>query len=199
MARSRVPELGEGVELYVELRYITPVIWRRLLVPANLDFAALHDVLQVSMGWENAHLHSYDVEGITVREFLEDDTEFFIDEVGTCLGAVARKGRKFTYTYDFGDGWIHDLRVERIVDGEGAEGFRRIECLAGARACPPEDCGGPPGYEELQSVLANAQHPEYRERKEWVGRSFDPETFDLVKVNKKLATLAKRLKLARRR
>jgi Plasmid pRiA4b ORF-3-like protein len=198
MSRSRVPELGEGVELYVELRYIKPAIWRRLLVPADIDFAELHDVLQVSMGWENAHLHRYDVDGITVRESLEDDAEFFIDEVGTCLGAVARQGRKFTYTYDFGDGWVHDLRVERIVDAEDALGFRSIECLAGARACPPEDCGGPAGYDELQSVMANPKHPEYRERRAWVGRSFDPEAFDSSKVNKKLATLAKRLKLGRR-
>lgn len=198
MSRSRVAELGDNVELYVELRHVAPPIWRRLLVPAECDFAELHEILQVSMGWENDHLHSFDVEGITFREVLGHDTEFFIDEVGSSLGAVARKGRKFTYTYDFGDGWVHDIRVERVVNSEDAGGVRSIQCLAGARACPPEDCGGPPGYEELLSLLADPRHAEYRERKDWVGRGFDAEAFDVTKVNKKLAALAKRFKLARR-
>jgi Plasmid pRiA4b ORF-3-like protein len=197
MSRSRVPELGDNVELYVELRHAAPKIWRRLLVPAEFDLAQLHETLQVSMGWENEHLHSFDIEGITFRDILEDDTAFFLDEVGSSLGAVARKGRKFTYTYDFGDGWVHDIRVERVVDSEDAAGVRSIQCLAGARACPPEDCGGPPGYEELLSVLADPRHPEHRERKQWVGRGFDAEAFDVAKVNKKLAVLAKRFKLAR--
>lgn len=97
-----------------------------------------------------------------------------------------------------GDGWVHDIRVERVVHAEDAAGFRSLECLAGVRACPPEDCGGPPGYEELLSVLADPRHPDHGERKAWVGRRFDAAAFDVAKVNKKLAALAKRLKLARR-
>lgn len=196
------PEFGDGLELHVALRHIAPLIWRRLLVPADLDLAELHEVLQVTFGWENSHLHAFEIGGFRFRDYDnldEDDSGFYLDEQMTLVGAVARKGVPFTYAYDFGDGWKHDVRVESVVQGERLRHFTRIECLAGARRCPPEDCGGPPGYEHLLAVLGNPSDPEFAEVMSLAGRKFDPEAFDVAKVNKKLATLAKRFVAVRKR
>ena len=112
-----------------------------------------------------------------------------VDELGAPLGAVLKHGSSFQYCYDFGDDWQHDIMVEAVT----ANGQAASECLSGARACPPEDCGGPPGYENLLAALASPKHPEHREMREWVGKRFDPEKLDLVAVNKKLKALSLRV------
>ena len=96
----------------------------------------------------------------------------------------------FVYRYDFGDDWEHEIRVERVI----ADRTAGIECTGGARACPPEDCGGPHGYMQLIEVLGDPEDYEHAEMKRWVGRGFDPETFDRTAVNKKLATLSRRVR-----
>jgi pRiA4b ORF-3-like protein len=114
---------------------------------------------------------------------------FSVDERAAPLGAVARQGSAFVYIYDLGDDWEHDVGVERVANG----GYETIVCTGGARACPPEDSGGAPGYEHLLSVLANPKDDEFASMKQWIPRGFNPEKFDVVAVNKKLATLSKRL------
>jgi hypothetical protein len=187
--RARRPQYGDVLELNVSLRDIAPPIWRRLRVPAHVSLGGLHDVLQLAFGWKTYHLHDFVVG--TVRFGVTDpENQFFcVDEHAAPLGAVARAGAKLEYRYDFGDGWVHDIEVERVAEGNG----ELVVCTDGARACPPEDCGGVPGYEELLLALANPKHPDHRRMKQWVGRAYDPEKLDLNAVNKKLATLAKRL------
>jgi len=90
---------------------------------------------------------------------------------------------KMIYTYDYGDNWEHELVLEKIMDYEGGQ---LPVCLEGALACPPEDCGGIWGYYEMLEVLENPDHPEYEEMREWMGEDFDPEKFDLDKVNRQL-------------
>lgn len=195
MLPNSVPQPGDAVEMLVSLRHLNPLIWRKLRVPAEIDLNELHEVLQVTFGWSNTHLHGYRIGDLEFRVPVSEESgsRFYIDEAGAPLGAVARVGTPFIYQYDFGDDWVHDVRVERIVPRAEVATAPSIECLGGQRRCPPDDCGGPPGYEHLLRVLDNPADSEYHEMKSWVGRSFDPEAFDMDKVNRKLATLSKRL------
>lgn len=187
--RSRNPEFGDLFELRVTLRHIKPAIWRGLQVPAELTLGELHQVLQLAFGWLDSHLHDFSVHDIQFGVVDVEDAFFVVDEHAAPLGAVANAGSKLVYRYDFGDGWEHEVKVERVVAG-GEDGIR---CTGGARACPPEDCGGAPGFAGLLKALANPKHEEHAAMKQWVGRGYDPERFDLAATNKKLAALAKRL------
>lgn len=184
-----IARIGDSLELRVTLREIDPPVWRRIVVPAHLTLGELHQALQTSFGWSNSHLHDFLIGdarfGMTG---VETDGMFEVPEDLAPLGAVVRAGSTFVYTYDFGDDWEHTVEVVAIV----REPRTLIECLDGARACPPEDSGGPYGYASLLEALADPAHPEHRELKRWVPRGFDAEKFDLAAVNKKLATLSKR-------
>ena len=104
------------------------------------------------------------------------------------LGEIAPiAGRRFRYVYDLGDGWMHDILVEAIQAPKTP--LKYPVCLAGERACPPEDCGRLPGYAALLETLSDPTHPEHEDMVEWVGGGFDPEAFDLAKVNRKLRLL----------
>lgn len=181
---------GDAFVLHVTLRHIEPEVWRRITVPVSLRLSQLHDVLQGVMGWKNTHLHAFHVGDIRFGPFHPEDPDMLstIDERAACLAAVTKVGASLLYVYDFGDGWEHEVRVESLVRRVGLH----MTCKEGERACPPEDCGGPPGYEELCEIMRNPRHPEYAERARWLGRSFDPTKFSALAVNKKLATLSRR-------
>lgn len=188
--RSDPPAFGDVLELRVTLRHITPPIWRALRVPADVPLSVLHDVLQTAFGWQNSHLHDFHVGDIRFGMADVEDGMFCVDGRAAPLGAVASAGSKLVYRYDFGDDWEHEVVVQRV----DSRGERSVRCTAGERACPPEDCGGPHGYGHMLEVLANPADEEYEDMKRWAPRRFDPEKFDLVAVNKKLATLSTRLK-----
>jgi hypothetical protein len=104
------------------------------------------------------------------------------DEGRATLAEVAPKaGQTFTYLYDFGDGWEHNIKVEEITAPK--EGARYPVCVAGKRAAPPEDCGGIWGYADFLEAIANPEHAQHDEMLEWVGGEFDPEWFDVDEVN----------------
>lgn len=186
---SPPPSFGDGFELRVTLRHIEPSIWRALSVPADLPLGALHEILQTAFGWTNCHLHDFRVGDIRFGMADTEDEMFCVDENAAPLGAVAHEGSKLVYLYDFGDDWEHDIAVERVIQG----GDGAIRCTGGARACPPEDCGGPHGYAHLLEVLATPKDEEHAAMKRWAPRGFAPEKFDAAAVNKKLATLSKRV------
>jgi hypothetical protein len=161
-----------------------PPIWRRLLVPEQFTFLQMHKVIQASFGWDDYHLFqfspkgyaSYPLIGIPEPEFAADTLEakkIKLSEI------VKTPKQKFTYIYDFGDDWIHQISLEKISD----EKLLRAQCLAGKGACPPEDCGGPRGYAELKITLANPKDPDHAETKVWLGltkkQKWDAEAFDL--------------------
>ena len=98
------------------------------------------------------------------------------DESGIRLDAVAGQGSRFLYRYDFGDNWRHDVEVEKVLPAD--EAVTVPACVDGRRACPPEDCGGTGGFERLLEILDDPSHPEHRERREWMGRDYDPTSFD---------------------
>jgi hypothetical protein len=183
------PSPGDSFDLRVSLRDIEPTIWRAVSVPAAMPLSGLHEVLQVAFGWQNCHLHDFRVGDMRFSAPSVEDEMFSVDEGAAPLGAIVSVGSTFVYHYDFGDDWEHSITVERVSH----DNDRTIRCSGGARACPPEDCGGAHGYAHLLEVLANPKDEEYADLKAWVPRGFDPERFALAPVRKKLATLSKRL------
>ncbi|MHB8405280.1 MAG: plasmid pRiA4b ORF-3 family protein [Gammaproteobacteria bacterium] len=176
---------SEVLELRVQLQYIEPPVWRRLRIRTGATLADLHGAIQGVMGWTDSHLHEYFISGRRYGPLREDAPEELIDETKTVLATLGLKpATRFTYNYDFGDNWEHDIQVEKIED-MAAELLRPL-CLDGARACPPEDCGGPPGYQELLAALADPRHPRHRELRRWLGKPWDAERFDLEAVNRAL-------------
>jgi hypothetical protein len=169
---------GNAFQLEVTLLDTKPPIWRRVLVDGGSTLDQLHEVIQVAFGWWNYHLHEFEI-GHTrygVPDPDEDWGEPPQDERRTRLDAIAGEGSSFRYTYDFGDSWEHKITVEKVLPADTTPTLP--VCIDGRRACPPEDCGGTWGYRELLDVLADPAHPEHDERREWIGRPFDPEAFD---------------------
>lgn len=170
-----------------------PPIWRRILVADTTTLSRLHIILQIVMGWDDYHLHMF-----TINEQIYGDPED--DEYGD-LGTknearfklnqlVSGEGFKFQYEYDFGDSWEHGLIVEKMLPVDPSTGSGRVRyplCVAGKRACPPEDVGGIWGYQEFLEAIADPEHPEHDRNLEWVGGTFDPERFDLEEVNESLS------------
>jgi hypothetical protein len=171
-------------QLKISLRDVAPPIWRRVLVPSELTLFELHHVIQIAMGWENYHLHDFTISGKRYATPDPDDFDDPIDERKIRLQNVLRTRQKFTYQYDFGDGWSHSVVVEKIVNDPNTRG---IICVDGQRACPPEDSGGAWGYEEKLRALAGPDEPSINELRDWIGPDFDPTFFDRDGVNKELS------------
>jgi len=174
----------EVFQLKVSLRGIRPPVWRRLLVSAHTTLAQLHSAIQVAFGWEDYHLHVFTVHG---EEYGPRDPDGEMDVKGEGI-ALAKLGlgakAKFRYEYDFGDGWVHDLTVEKILVHE--DSLLVPVCLGGKRACPPEDCGGAGGYEDMLEALEDPTNPRHEELAEWLDGEWDSEDFDLEVVNARL-------------
>jgi len=171
-------------QLKVSLRGARPPIWRRLRVPGRFTLAQLHAVIQAAFGWEDYHLHVFDVDGSRYAPAGADLGARARDERKVRIAQVAPAvGDRLTYTYDFGDDWEHEIIVEQIVPADGPD---QAVCVTGRRAAPPEDCGGVWGYAELCDILADPTHPEYTERREWLGREFVAAAFDPEPVNRAL-------------
>jgi len=184
------PANEEAYQLKVTLRESKPLIWRRIQVPSNITLHRLHMILQYVMGWTNSHLYSFDIAGTeySIPDPVEDDFNelHFVDSRRTQLNKVAsREKARFSYEYDFGDSWEHEILVERILPAES--GTQYPVCLAGKRACPPEDCGGIWGYADLLKIIRDPTHEEYERMMEWLGGSFDPEEFNIGEINRSLA------------
>ena len=154
-----------------------------------MSLAVLHEVVQSAMGWSNTHLHEFDIAG---RRFgmpdPDGDDRHLTDEAKGKLFRLVKRGDRFGYLYDFGDNWAHHLSVDKVIPAE--RGVRYPRCIAGQGACPPEDVGGPWGYEEFQAALSDPSHPEHDERLKWAGGPFDPHHFDLEEADRALEWLA---------
>lgn len=173
-------------QIKITLDDIRPPIWRRVQVPGAITLADLHDVIQVVMGWENCHLHEFRIGSgryaPSVNEEFDMEMTAGDTEVRLC-DVVTRPKAKLRYIYDFGDDWRHTLTVEKILEPEA--GGKYPICLAGERACPLEDCGGPWGYSDILEARKHPDDPQLAELLEWAGR-YDPEAFDLQAVNARL-------------
>ena len=188
---SRRPRMGNKVyQLKVTLRRAKPPIWRRLLVTDDTYLDRLHLIIQDAMGWQNCHLYQFDTGSFRYMEYFEED---FIDDNQKPASSIRlgdlglQKGRALRYMYDFGDGWLHEIKVEGIARIERGAQYPR--CIAGRRACPPEDCGGIFGYHDMLCVLGSKSDPEGQEYLEGLRRDWDPDEFDLQKTDALLRAL----------
>jgi hypothetical protein len=185
MPRGKKQEPPSIHRLKVTIRDVRPPVWRRLEVPGDMTLASLHGVLQTAFGWTESHLHQFVVGdacyGAPHLDYGDWGTPM-ADERRVRLQDIVGGGvKRFVYEYDFGDGWEHQIVVEKVTAAE--TGIRYPRCTAGRRACPPEDCGGPWGYVQLLETIADPEHPEYDFMREWLGEEFDAEAFDLEAVN----------------
>lgn len=175
----------------VALDRVRPPIWRRIVVRSDAALGDLHSIIQEVMGWCGGHLHRLEINGIGYsgdREFGSGspaDLDCEHEDTTTVGQTLPPAGGKFTYEYDFGDGWMHTCAVEKIEPAP--PGARVAACLAGKRRCPPEDCGGPWGYAHLLELLADPALPDPDGLREWIGAGFDAAEFDAASVDKRLA------------
>ena len=174
-------------QIKVTLNHTQPPIWRRVLVPGDVTLGQLHKIIQVIMGWTNSHLHQFIVGDTYYGEPAPDYGLDMQDERRMRLNQIAWKGDRFDYEYDFGDGWLHTLLVENVLEPESGQQYP--VCVKGKRACPPEDVGGAWGYEEFLKAIADPDHPEHEEYLDWIGGEFDPDEFYLAETNERLRRL----------
>ncbi len=176
-------------QIKITLEDSKPPIWRRLVVHSNIRLNVFHEAIQYSMGWLNCHLHQFEKHGVL---YGIDDDEF-----GSDFGPTLKDERKFRlsdilkeekgsmiYEYDFGDGWSHKVILEKILSFDTSSEL--VKCINGKGACPPENCGGIWGYENLMEVISDPAHSEHEEMLDWLGVNFDPEHFNLSETNKML-------------
>ncbi len=175
--------------LKITLLQSTPPIFRRLLVPSNFLLSNLHKIIQTAMGWTNSHLHQFikNDKNYTERmgmDYLwdeEDNVDYLTIEISDLL---EKEMDSIIYEYDFGDGWEHEVLLEEILERD--QNIIYPICVDGAMNCPPDDCGGIFGFYEMLKILKQPKHEEYKSYLMWLGGKYDPEKFDLKKVNKML-------------
>jgi Plasmid pRiA4b ORF-3-like protein len=189
MAKKKSAKAGGPVyQMKVTLEGSKPPIWRRLLVPTNLNLGDLHYIIQIAMGWTDSHLHQFFV-GDKTYGVPHPDMDWVLDEDRVQLARIVPGEKfKFRYEYDFGDSWSHLILIEKLLPAEPGKSYPI--CVKGKGCCPPEDCGGVWGFAEFVEVMADPEHPEHEELKEWYGGDFDPEAFDIDEVNRMLTAPA---------
>jgi hypothetical protein len=181
---------GPVLQVKVTLEDVTdPPVWRRLQVSGGVHLDRLHLILQAAMGWTDSHLHLFAAGGHEYSDpAFELETESQDERRVRLADLAVGEGDTLGYTYDFGDDWRHEVIVEKALVAD--ENVRYPICVAGEGACPPEDCGGAPGYQNLREALADMNHPEHEEFRVWLGlddgAEFDPRRFDLGQVNRAL-------------
>jgi hypothetical protein len=183
VAQARRTPGKTAIQLRISLKDLTPTIWRRLVVPGEISLARLHSIFQAAMGWQNHHSHLFEIGDHTYTVSDEESEDEFedIDESTALLSNVVEVPKRFSYQYDFGDNWQHEVVVETIETVPLALKF--ATCIDGRRACPPEDCGGTRGFEKFVEAVTDRTHPEHDLYLQWVGRPFDPEAFSVAATN----------------
>ncbi|MDP9118554.1 MAG: plasmid pRiA4b ORF-3 family protein [Actinomycetota bacterium] len=189
-AARRITAKTRIFQLKIQLAGIRPPVWRRVLVPDEIDLGELHEVIQTAFGWTNSHLHQFE---IGTARYGTPDPDWEMDDVAdesqVKLARLVSEGDRMNYVYDFGDNWVHHVLVEKVLQAEPAT--RYPTCTAGRRAGPPEDVGGPWGYGDFLQALDDPKHDEHKRFSDWIGEgTFDPDAFDLASSDAALAALA---------
>lgn len=176
-------EFPAALEFKVILEGIEPPVWRVIRIPTQSSLWDLHVAIQDAMGWFDCHLHSFrvptvaDPRGVDIGIPMEDEFTPVTPGWEIPVGLVFREEQDtLKYIYDFGDDWTHTVTLAKVVTS--GRPIRKLECIAGERACPPEDSGGPHGYMDLVAALKDASHPEHARMKQWAPDDFEPERFD---------------------
>jgi hypothetical protein len=187
------PPTPEIIALRIELLEVVPLVWRRVLVPGQWILASLHQYLQWVMGWTDSHAHEFQVgDGLVAPDWWieeagsDENAGRYRDERRVSIAAlVSELGARgeFEYRYDMGDGWEHRIVIESLPTSAASE-WALPFCVAGENACPPEDVGGPHGYTLFLKILADPQHEQHQDMVRWIGGVFDPNGFDLNRINR---------------
>ena len=169
-------------QIKVTLQDVSLPIWRRVQIDSTSSLEDCHSALQIAMGWENNHLHEFVKDGVRYgvpdEEFsnnTEDEQDFRLQQL------LKVEKDSLIYLYDFGDGWEHVVELEKILPFSIET--KLPECIDGSRMGPPEDVGGPPGYEMFVEAIADKSHPNHAEIIEWIGEDFDVDFFNVVEIN----------------
>lgn len=178
--------------LKVQLDDVKPDIVRRLEVPLAIRLDRLHLVLQAAMGWTNSHLYEFRARDIGWGIPDPDFGDGPLDARKARLGDIVEDtdARSLQYLYDFGDGWEHTVRIERVTEPLAGITYPRLIDATGR--CPPEDVGGPWGYREFLDAINDPDHEEHAERLEWIGGPFDPAAIDLQVLTNAIDSLARK-------
>jgi len=201
MPTKKIASSQDIYQIKVTLLGTKPPIWRRLLVPSSLTLAQLHDAVQTAMGWQGGHMHEFRA---GQRYFGKPDPEYrsmgmdpVENERTVRLSEVLRKpGPKLIYTYDLGDSWEHAIVLEKQLPVDPKANYPI--CTDGQLACPPEDCGGIPGFYDLVDAFADPKHKQHQELRDWLGYDFDPMAFSIDSVNQMLLPARRRGKVSRK-
>jgi hypothetical protein len=182
----RVPN---ALQLRVEIAEIEPAVWRSLVLPLSFDLRQLHLAIQAAFNWWDCHLYEFQIGGLRFGdpELLEDGgfeggPRVFDDREVRLSDFAPASDVSFSYIYDFGDDWRHTIAFEQLLALDAAP--KTAGCVAGQRARPPEDVGGVGGYEGFLAILADPDNEEHTDTLRWCGGHFDPEWFDLPRVDK---------------
>jgi len=182
-------DLAAIYRIKIILQDTDPAIWRRIETP-DVTLAKLHELIQTAMGWTNSHLHQFEIADVryTDPRLMTGDFDDFgaLDYSGIRISdLVSKHGAKLRmgYEYDFGDGWEHAIVLEKVTPSEPGAKYPR--CIAGERACPPEDVGGVYGFADYVEAITNPNHSQYRELLEWNG-PFDPAQFDAARATSRM-------------
>jgi hypothetical protein len=179
-------------QIKIKLLSFKPWIWRRVLISGGSSLRDLHHIIQAVMPWDGGHLHQFIIEednyGPSTAEIGCDWGEEVLNEKKFTLDKLNLPSKyKFRYEYDFGDDWVHEITIEKIIAQYPAQFYPF--CVAGENAAPPDDCGGVWGYAELLEILKDPKNPEYKNRIRWLGEKFDPTKFEVDKANQYLSRL----------
>ncbi len=179
---------GPNYQLEITLAYTEPPVWRRVQVPSSMTLADFHMVIQYCMGWQDYHMHQFQVGLKIFGPQLADDyaENILLDESRFKLLDIEKDLLQgIVYTYDYGDSWEHVVSLEKVIPESEGEKYPILR--DGSRACPPEDIGGVPGYQDLIEALANPEIEEYEELANLPGLSgYDPDLVDIDSINQLL-------------
>jgi hypothetical protein len=172
-------------KFHISLPGTDPLVWRRVHVPGLFTLEALNSVFQLVMGWQMKHLYDFKIGNVRYSDPDEyDDTA---KSPYASIAAAVGEQKSFQYTYDFGDDWQHEVIVEETVSCSELSSYP--VCVGGENACPPEDCHGVPGYADLLKVIADPEHPEFKDMMRWLGGYFNPASFDPNRINRDMLWL----------
>ena len=185
--------MSKILKLNIELEYTG--VWREIFIESDRTFHELHKVLQTIFEWENYHLREFAVS--RKKSIGPDNREEIIpgrsrlDEKDIKLSEFLKSaGDSIDYMYDFGDGWKHRIEVKDILTNDEIEEYDELPAVIdGEKKAPPEDCGGPPGYERVLEAYNNPEDVEHEELLDWLDDDFDPEEFDIESMNEALKNL----------
>ena len=169
-------------QIKITLKNFSPTIWRRILIDESCTFDDLHLAIQASMGWTNSHLYGFyvpDPSGTRGRKtMITLIDEAFDDDLDSAVEKLKNYEhlKKIQYEYDFGDGWDHQIIIEKVLEKTSGEKYPK--CIAGERACPPEDIGGTFGYANFLDAISDPKHPDHEDMLDWCDENFDPEKFN---------------------